>query len=145
MGPADLFIQRSPFLSSHLKQQLHDLSSPRSLDFLTRIQRGIEKESLRMRPDGKLAQTPHPRNIKRVIQSGLIAELSEVSAGGALGIVGISVVGQLGWLILLQTVGWMAGLKIAVFGIGGYGRCRHGSRQCGSRWRRGLTGIGSSR
>jgi uncharacterized protein YaaW (UPF0174 family) len=59
--------------------------------------------------------------IEQLIQSGLIAGLSQVSAGGALGIVGISLVGQLGWLILLQTVGWMAGLKIAVFGIGGYG------------------------
>ena len=34
---------------------------------------------------------------------------------------GVSVVSQVGWLILLQTVGWMGGLKIAVFGIGGYG------------------------
>jgi uncharacterized protein YaaW (UPF0174 family) len=59
--------------------------------------------------------------IEQLIQAGLIAGLSQVSAGGALGIVGISLVGQLGWLILLQTVGWMAGLKIAVFGIGGYG------------------------
>jgi len=32
-----------------------------------------------------------------------------------------SLIGQLGWVILVQTLGWMAGLKIAVLGIGGYG------------------------
>jgi hypothetical protein len=59
--------------------------------------------------------------IEQLIQSGLIVGLARISAGGLLGAVGISVVGQLGWIILLQAVGWMAGLKIAVFGIGGYG------------------------
>lgn len=59
--------------------------------------------------------------IEQLVQSGLIAGLAKMSAGGALGAIGVSVVGQLGWIILLQTVGWMAGLKIAVFGIGGYG------------------------
>jgi uncharacterized protein YaaW (UPF0174 family) len=59
--------------------------------------------------------------IEQLIQSGLIAGLSQVSAGGALGVVGVSLIGQLGWVILVQTLGWMAGLKIAVFGIGGYG------------------------
>ena len=59
--------------------------------------------------------------IEQLIQTGLVVGLAKLSAGGALGAVGISVIGQLGWLILLQTVGWMAGVKIAVFGVGGYG------------------------
>ena len=59
--------------------------------------------------------------IEQLIQGGLVTGLSKVSAGGLLGVAGISVIGQMGWLILVQTVGWMAGLKIAVFGIGGYG------------------------
>jgi hypothetical protein len=59
--------------------------------------------------------------VENLIQSGLITGLSKVSAGGLLGIAGVSVIGQIGWLTLVQTVGWMAGLKIAVFGIGGYG------------------------
>src|SRR4051794_32907044 len=29
-------------------------------DVLTKLQRGIEKESLRVNPDGTLARTPHP-------------------------------------------------------------------------------------
>ena len=59
--------------------------------------------------------------MENLIQAGLVTGLSKVSAGGLLGVAGISLIGQMGWLILVQTVGWMAGLKIAVFGIGGYG------------------------
>lgn len=44
-----------------------------------------------------------------------------MSAGGIFGVVGVSLVGQLGWVILVQSVGWMSGMKIAIFGIGGYG------------------------
>lgn len=59
--------------------------------------------------------------IEQLVQTGLITGLSQVSAGGALGVIGVSLIGQLGWVILVQTLGWMAGLKIAIFGIGGYG------------------------
>jgi glutamate--cysteine ligase len=61
--PSHLIIQRSIFLSSHLQQQLHDLNNRKSLNLLTRIKRGIEKESLRITQDGKLAQTPHPESL----------------------------------------------------------------------------------
>lgn len=59
--------------------------------------------------------------IEQLVQTGIITGLSQVSAGGALGVMGVSLIGQLGWVILVQTLGWMAGLKIAVLGIGGYG------------------------
>ena len=59
--------------------------------------------------------------IENVIQQGIIFGLSKVSIPGLTGALGASVVGQVGWLVLLNTVGWMGGLKIAVFGIGGYG------------------------
>lgn len=42
--------------TSSFTERLHSL--PREL--LTRLRRGIEKESLRVRPDGSLATTPHP-------------------------------------------------------------------------------------
>jgi hypothetical protein len=32
-------------------------------DVLRKLQRGIEKESLRVKPDGKLADTPHPKGL----------------------------------------------------------------------------------
>ena len=47
-------------MSSHLQKQLHALAQPDSLEVLTTINHGIEKESLRITANGRLAQTPHP-------------------------------------------------------------------------------------
>lgn len=47
-------------LSDVLKQHLAQLSRADILPLLRFIRRGIEKESLRVSPDGELAQTPHP-------------------------------------------------------------------------------------
>ncbi|MCK9503126.1 MAG: glutamate--cysteine ligase [Porticoccaceae bacterium] len=46
-----------------LKQALRILSASENLNLLTAIRRGIEKESLRVTPEGKLALTPHPRGL----------------------------------------------------------------------------------
>jgi glutamate--cysteine ligase len=43
-----------------LQQELQALAEPEALGELARIRRGIEKESLRITPDGTLARTPHP-------------------------------------------------------------------------------------
>ena len=59
--------------------------------------------------------------IENVIQNGIVFGLSKVSIPGLTATLGLSVVSQVGWLVLLHTVGWMTGLKIAVFGIGGFG------------------------
>ena len=59
--------------------------------------------------------------IENVIQNGIVFGLSKVSIPGLTATLGLSVVGQVGWLVLLHTVGWMTGLKIAIFGIGGLG------------------------
>src|SRR3954463_5483471 len=40
--------------------QLHDRLRALTHESLRQIRRGIEKESLRVRPDGSLATTPHP-------------------------------------------------------------------------------------
>src|SRR5258708_34554642 len=42
--------------TSPLQKRLSALSPK----LLTQVRRGIEKESLRVRPDGRLAMTPHP-------------------------------------------------------------------------------------
>ena len=47
-------------MSSQFQKQLQAVATPESLALLKNIQRGIEKESLRITPDGKLSQTPHP-------------------------------------------------------------------------------------
>lgn len=59
--------------------------------------------------------------LEQIIQTGVVTGMSKVAGGGLLGYAGVSLVGQLGWILLLQTVGWMTGLKMALFGIGGYG------------------------
>lgn len=61
------------------------------------------------------------QTIENLVQGGLVGGLAKITAGGTLGVIGVSVVGQLGWVILVQTVGWMAGVKIAIFGLGSYG------------------------
>jgi glutamate--cysteine ligase len=50
-------------LSSHLQKQLQTLAHPEAHALLSTINRGIEKESLRMTAQGKLAQTPHPTGL----------------------------------------------------------------------------------
>lgn len=50
-------------MASHLQTQLQALAQPDARGLLTTINRGIEKESLRITPQGKLAQTPHPAGL----------------------------------------------------------------------------------
>jgi glutamate--cysteine ligase len=46
-----------------LQRQLQALADPVDRRLLTRIQRGLEKESLRLDLQGRLAQTPHPAGL----------------------------------------------------------------------------------
>jgi glutamate--cysteine ligase len=50
-------------LPSQLQPDLQELADPAARTVLKSIQRGIEKESLRITPEGKLAQTPHPEGL----------------------------------------------------------------------------------
>jgi glutamate--cysteine ligase len=50
-------------LDSHLQQQLDVLERQENRGILVGINRGIEKESLRIDADGRLAQTPHPSTL----------------------------------------------------------------------------------
>jgi glutamate--cysteine ligase len=50
-------------LPDQLTDRLQLLASDAAQSALTGIQRGIEKESLRITPAGKLAQTPHPQRL----------------------------------------------------------------------------------
>ena len=65
-------------MSTHYNQQLQDLSNPESLSILTQIKRGIEKESLRIDSEGKLAQTPHPKGLGSALtHSSITTDYSE--------------------------------------------------------------------
>ncbi len=50
-------------MTSLLQKQLQTLAGPGYREILQRIQRGLEKESLRITPEGRLAQTPHPAGL----------------------------------------------------------------------------------
>lgn len=47
-------------MTSSFEQCLAVLNQPAELSLLRSLQRGIEKESLRIQPNGQIAQTPHP-------------------------------------------------------------------------------------
>jgi uncharacterized protein YaaW (UPF0174 family) len=109
-------------LEEQARRWWRKLSETKRQEFVDGINSALHSnENVASRVKQGVAPLLQQQAIEQLIQTGLIAGLSQVSAGGALGVVGVSLIGQLGWVILVQTLGWMAGLKIAVFGIGGYG------------------------
>jgi glutamate--cysteine ligase len=65
-------------LSSHLQKQLQALAQPGTRGVITGINRGIEKESLRITAEGKLAQTPHPIGLGSALtHSSITTDYSE--------------------------------------------------------------------
>jgi glutamate--cysteine ligase len=65
-------------LSSHLEQQLSALAGADGAEILRNINRGIEKEALRITPDGKLADTPHPVGLGSALtHSSITTDYSE--------------------------------------------------------------------
>lgn len=69
---------KEPPLLSHLQKQLQALAKPSVRGLLSDINRGIEKESLRITPDGLLAQTPHPEALGSALtHSSITTDYSE--------------------------------------------------------------------
>ena len=65
-------------MSTHLQQQLQELARPEYGSLLCGINRGLEKEALRITPEGKLAQTPHPRALGAALtHSSITTDYSE--------------------------------------------------------------------
>ena len=59
-------------MSQHLQQHLQRLDRAEAKPLLREIGRGIEKESLRVTPEGKLARTPHPVGLGSALAHGSI-------------------------------------------------------------------------
>ena len=59
-------------MSQRFKQRLDLFNNPEDRALLRDIQRGVEKESLRVREDGKLAQTAHPEGLGSALTNGHI-------------------------------------------------------------------------
>ena len=65
-------------MSSHLQKQLQALAQQGAQNAITGINRGIEKESLRITAEGKLAQTPHPIGLGSALtHSSITTDYSE--------------------------------------------------------------------
>lgn len=89
--------------------------------FANDIQEALKQQNVAAVTNGGVKSFLAQQAIENVIQAGVMKGIGSMAASGIMGGVGISIVGQIGWIILLQTVGWMGGLKIAMFGIAGYG------------------------
>ncbi len=59
-------------MSSDLHARLQALAAPETRTLLRNINRGVEKESLRITPEGQLAQTPHPPGLGAPLTHGFI-------------------------------------------------------------------------
>ena len=65
-------------MSSHLQNELQALAQPYAQGVLTAINRGIEKESLRITTEGTLAQTAHPQGLGSALtHSSITTDYSE--------------------------------------------------------------------
>lgn len=65
-------------MSSYLQKQLQALAQPDARGVLSAINRGLEKESLRITGDGKLALTPHPAGLGSALtHSSITTDYSE--------------------------------------------------------------------
>ncbi len=65
-------------MPSELQTQLQTFAEPELQPLLANIARGIEKESLRVTPDGTLAQTPHPPGLGSALtHSAITTDYSE--------------------------------------------------------------------
>lgn len=97
------------------------LTDEQKSKFANDIQGALKQQSIAALTNGGGKSFLAQQAIENVIQAGVMKGIGSIAASGIMGGVGISIVGQIGWIILLQTVGWMGGLKIAMFGIAGYG------------------------
>lgn len=97
------------------------LKDEQKSQFANDIQGTLKQQNIAAVTNGGVKSFLAQQAIENVIQAGVMKGIGSIAASGIMGGVGISIVGQIGWIILLQTVGWMGGLKIAMFGIAGYG------------------------
>lgn len=98
------------------------LSEEKKDEFLSGLQTVLEGEAIdKVIQSGGVKTLLTQQLIDNTFQYGVTWGLTKVSAPGLFGLLGASIVGHIGWLIIVQTFGFMAGIKIAIFGIAGMG------------------------
>lgn len=111
---AQLFEERA-------KKWWNSLSDEKKKDFVGGINVAMGDAVSEIANSGGAKTFVTQQMIENIIQTGIMTGLSKVAAIGVFGSLGMSVIAQIGWLVVLQTVGWMGGIKIALFGLGGNG------------------------
>jgi len=111
----------SRLFEEHAKKWWKSLSDEKKKEFVGGINVAMEGSVKNITGSGQFKAFVTQQMIENIIQSGIVTGLSKVAAVGIFGNLGISVVSQIGWFVVLQTVGWMGGVKIALFGLGGHG------------------------
>jgi len=99
-----------------------NLSEKRKAEFVDGLQKVLEGESIdEVIQSGGVKTVLTQQGLDNAFQYGVTWGLSKVLAPGLAGVLGVSIVGHIGWLIIVQTLGFMTGIKIAIVGIGGMG------------------------
>jgi uncharacterized protein YaaW (UPF0174 family) len=113
----------SNLFEERTKKWWKNLSPEKKAEFVGGLNSAMERsdEVKKITNSGALGSFVTQQMIENIIQTGIMSGLGKVAAGGALGTLGVSVIAQIGWLIVLQTVGWMSGVKFLLFGAAGHG------------------------
>ncbi|MCG3864467.1 MULTISPECIES: hypothetical protein [unclassified Photobacterium] len=104
------------------RQWWFKLSDKKKVEFVTGLNGVLSGESIeKVNLNGGFKEYIKQQAVENLFQNGVVGGLTKVAASGVMGTIGVSMLTQIGWVILLQTVGFMGGLKIVMFGIGGMG------------------------
>jgi uncharacterized tellurite resistance protein B-like protein/uncharacterized protein YaaW (UPF0174 family) len=98
------------------------LPEKKKSEFVNNLQTTLEGENIdKVIRSGGVKTLLTQQVIENTIQYGVTLGLTKFAAPGLSGLLGASIVGHIGWLIIVQTLGFMTGIKIAILGIGGIG------------------------
>lgn len=98
------------------------LSEKKKVEFVDGLQTVLEGEAIdEVIQSGGVKTLLTQQGLDNAFQYGVTWGLSKILAPGLAGVLGVSIVGHIGWLIIFQTLGFMTGIKIAILGIGGMG------------------------
>lgn len=98
------------------------LSVKKKAEVVDGLQKVLEGEKIdKVIQSGGIKTILTQQVLDNAFQYGVTWGLSNILAPGLAGVLGVSIVGHIGWLIIVQTLGFMAGIKIAFLGIAGIG------------------------
>jgi uncharacterized protein YaaW (UPF0174 family) len=98
------------------------LSEKKKAEFTGGLQSVLDGQlDRKFNPSGGVKTILTQQVLDSIFQNGVTLGLTQIAAPGLAGMLGVSIVSHIGWLVLVQTLGFMTGIKIAVFGIGGFG------------------------